>query len=250
MIVAGRECSFEIGGDHCGIVWAASNSRTSVIGIAPSWSTSRSVSSIALPLPAQVPRRIFFAPRSPEGRTRHPMRGRPPRRSPPACRYRAKIGLGALAAVEDERDGCQHRAVRKCRFHVLIVAQCLQQARAWGRDSLRPFAGRGRPRRPCAPSPCNPAIGKHHAIATAMAIDQNAVSRHVTHASQSCRFRNGTGQRRSRACDAAERRWHDLEIAHADKHLLAAAATPSQSRSSRGSLMPEPIGVSAARLIG
>jgi hypothetical protein len=26
------------------------------------------------------------------------------------------------------------------------------------------------------------------------------------------------GQRRARACDAAERQWHDLEIAHADKH--------------------------------
>jgi hypothetical protein len=33
-------------------------------------------------------------------------------------------------------------AVCKCRFHATIVAQCLQQSRPRGRDSLRPFAGR------------------------------------------------------------------------------------------------------------
>ena len=63
-------------------------------------------------------------------------------------------------------------AVRKCRFHVWIVAQRLQQARPWGRDSLRPTAPwhDARPRRGCAHRRAARQIGKHHAIATAAAI--------------------------------------------------------------------------------
>ena len=49
------------------------------------------------------------------------------------------VGLGAFAALEDQRDNRQSRAVRKGRFHVWIIAQCLQQARPWRRYGLRPF---------------------------------------------------------------------------------------------------------------
>ena len=46
-----------------------------------------------------------------------------------------------------------------------------------------------KPRRGCAPSlVAARQIGKHHAIATAAAIDQNAVSRRVTHASHPAAF--------------------------------------------------------------
>ena len=33
------------------------------------------------------------------------------------------IRLGPFAALEDQRDNGKHRAVRKCRFHALVVAQ-------------------------------------------------------------------------------------------------------------------------------
>jgi len=54
-----------------------------------------------------------------------------------------------------------------------------------------------KPRRGCAPSlVAARQIGKHHAIATAAAIDQNAVSRRVTHASHASPLSQLRGQRR------------------------------------------------------
>ena len=120
------------------------------------------------------------------------------------CASRRRRGR-ALAAVKDQRNDGQHGAVRKCRFHATIVAQCLQQSRARERDSLRPFAGRlhgmpqglvdGASHRRAARQ-----IRKHHAIATAAAIDQNAVSRRVAHASHAS-LSQLRGQRRVGAGD-------------------------------------------------
>ena len=114
------------------------------------------------------------------------------------------IAASVPAVMRDIRPyrGCHARtgrpraaiAVRKCRSHATIVAQCLQQWRARERDRLGPFAGRppwraAKPGRGCAPSlVAARQIGKHHAIATAAAIDQNAVSRRVTHASHPAAF--------------------------------------------------------------
>jgi hypothetical protein len=90
--------------------------------------------------------------------------------------------FGAFATVEDQWNNGQHRAICKCRFHVWIIAQCLQQARPWRRYGLRPFAGRlngvlqglveGAPRRRAARQ-----IGENHSVATAAAINQNAISK-------------------------------------------------------------------------
>ena len=121
----------------------------------------------------QVPRRIFSSAALAMNAERvSPCAAAP---SSIACSVPAierDVGLGGFAALEDQRDNSQHRTARKRRFHVWIVAQCLQQSRARERYSLRPFAGRlhgvpqslveGAPHRRAARQ-----IGKHHAIATA-----------------------------------------------------------------------------------
>jgi hypothetical protein len=73
-------------------------------------------------------------------------------------------------------------------------ARCASRRRR-GRG-LRPFAGRlhGMPQS-LVDGACGQ-IGKHHAIATAAAIDQNAVSRRVAHASHASPLSQLRGQRR------------------------------------------------------
>jgi hypothetical protein len=173
VIVAGRECLFKIGSLRNCREWAASNSRTSVIGIAPSWSTSRSVSSIALPLRAQVPRRIFSS-------AALAMKAERVNR----CAV-APSSIAASVPVSSEIFALVPLPLLKTNGTTASTAPSASAALT--RYGLRPFAGRlhgvlqglveGAPHRRAARQ-----IGEYNAVATAMTVNQNAVSSRVAHA--------------------------------------------------------------------
>ena len=154
------------------------------------------------------------------------------------CASRRRRGR-ALAAVKDQRNDGQHGAVRKCRFHATIVAP--PAIAGAGERQLAPIRWPppwhdAKPRRGCVTSRVAARqIGKRHTIATAATFDQDNISSHIAHASHPAAFAIA----RATPVESVRCRG-DLEIAHADRHHNCRSCQPSQSRSSRGSLMPEP----------